>query len=141
MFLCEQVSQPFPVGLVASALNRKLGLLRDLCFNDAEYGDAAQVPRRLQRFVSDPLNRELIRGGKHLHLDSIKPGTDRHSRITVTYRCSGEPGLATVDFLLFPPSARAKAREGDPDAETTGPRRGGTAKVARKKKAKPKMWE
>lgn len=142
MFLCEQVFQPFPVGLVASTLHRKLGLLRDLCFSDAEYGDVAQAPQRLQCRVAQPLNRELERSGKHLHLVAITPCTTKHNRIVVTYQCDGEVQKRTTEFLLFPASVRAQARDSDPEAETSGPRRGGTSKATRKKKQpKPNLWE
>lgn len=142
MFLRDQITQPFPVGLVAAALLRKMSCLRDICFSDAEYGDQARAAAQLQDQVTGPLNKELMRSGKPLRFLSVMPNSTKHHRLSVVFQRRGSPAPESVDFLLFPPSARALARENDPEAEMSGPRRGGRPpKVPKAKKPKKPRWE
>lgn len=139
-FIGTMTSQPAPVGLVASLLCRKLELLRENCFRDAEYGDQAGAIGKINSLILQPLNQELQRRRKPLQFLSAVPCRERHNRVHIKFK--HRDATCSVAFLLFPPSTRQQARENDPEAEKSAPRRGGAKVKTKKKKGKSKgTWE
>jgi hypothetical protein len=133
----DLVGRPFPEGYLAYLLVNQLPVLRTICFEDNEKGDAAHAQDWIARRVIPACNSIAHRGGHLFRIASIDISSARHHHIIVKALVGLEEKVYGLD--LYPPSrkvlaAERKAEEEGSQIEKAAPRRGVAAKKKKKKR-------